>query len=219
MAGLIILALGVFKLGRIINFIPAPVITGFTSGIALIIFIGQIDNALGIHTEPADTSALKIWGYLTNPLPVVSVQAIVATGIVAATMILLPHVRPVQRVPAALLGISVATALAWSAGWQVATIGAIPRSIILDDRLALTLPNTGMMSDLLGPAIAIAALGAIESLLAGVVAGRMTGTKLAVNQELVAQGVGNIVIPFLGGVPATAAIAGIPVGVLSLLTL
>ena len=213
MAGLVILALGVFKLGRIINFIPAPVITGFTSGIALIIFIGQIDNALGIHTEPADTSALKIWGYLTNPLPVVSVQAIVATGIVAATMILLPHVRPVQRVPAALLGISVATALAWSAGWQVATIGAIPRSIILDDRLALTLPNTGMMSDLLGPAIAIAALGAIESLLAGVVAGRMTGTKLAVNQELVAQGVGNIVIPFLGGVPATAAIARISVGV------
>jgi len=213
MAGLIILALGVFKLGRIINFIPAPVITGFTSGIALIIFIGQIDNALGIHTAEADTSALKIWGYLTNPLPSVSTHAIVATGIVAATMLLLPRVHRVQRVPAALLGIAIATALAWSLGWPVETIGAIPRSIILDDRLALALPDTAMMSDLIGPAIAIAALGSIESLLAGVVAGRMTGTKLAVNQELVAQGVGNIVIPFLGGVPATAAIARISVGV------
>ncbi len=213
MAGLIILALGIFRLGRIINFIPAPVITGFTSGIALIILIGQIDNALGIQTQAEDSAALKVLNYFREPLPPVNQHAIAAAAIVILIMFLLPVLPSMNRAPAALIGITVVTALAWTRDWPVATIGAIPRNIVLSDRMSFDMLDPGLMSDLLVPAISIAALGSIESLLAGVVAGRMTGTKLNVNQELIAQGTGNIVLPFFGGVPATAAIARISVGI------
>jgi SulP family sulfate permease len=213
MAGLMILALGIFRLGRVINFIPAPVITGFTSGIALIIAIGQIDNALGIHTEAEESAALKLVNYFRHPLPDINSYAVISTVIVAAIMFLLPRVPGLARVPTALIGIAVVTAIAWGLDWQVATIGEIPRSIVLSDRMSLDMIDPALMSELLVPAISIAALGSIESLLAGVVAGRMTGTKLNVNQELIAQGAGNIALPFFGGVPATAAIARISVGV------
>ncbi len=86
-----ILALGIFKLGRVVNFIPVPVITGFTSGIALIIIIGQIDNALGIQTAGAENSALKALNYLGEPLPAINEQAIICTLLVGAVMLLLPR--------------------------------------------------------------------------------------------------------------------------------
>lgn len=213
LAGLIVLALGLFRLGRIINFIPAPVITGFTSGIALVIAIGQIDNLLGIKTPGHASAAEKFLGYFTTDLPPVNLHAVICAVGVGATMVILPHFRWTKRLPAALLGIGVITALAVALGWSVETIGTIPATIILPDRYTPAASDLDLLGALLGPAVAIAALGAIESLLAGVVAGRMTGQKLAVNQELVAQGVGNILLPFFGGVPATAAIARMSVGV------
>jgi SulP family sulfate permease len=213
LAGLIVLALGLFRLGRIINFIPAPVITGFTSGIALVIAIGQIDNLLGIQTPGHASAAQKFVGYFTNALPPINLHAVACAAGVAATMILLPRSRRGQRLPAALLGIALVTVAAAVGGWPVATIGTIPATIILPDRYTPSASDLDLLGSLLGPAVAIAALGAIESLLAGVVAGRMTGQKLAVNQELVAQGIGNILLPFFGGVPATAAIARMSVGV------
>lgn len=215
LAGLIVLALGVFRLGRIINFIPAPVITGFTSGIALVIAIGQIDNLLGISTPGSASSARKVLHYFTSPLPPINGHAIICALGVIATMITLPRLPRASRLPAALIGIGIVTAIASWQQWPVATIGAIPATIILPDRYTPSRDDLDLLSALLGPAVAIAALGAIESLLAGVVAGRMTGQKLAVNQELVAQGVGNILLPFVGGVPATAAIARMSVGVKS----
>ena len=214
LAGLIMLALGAFRLGAIINFIPAPVITGFTSGIALIIFIGQIDNFLGIHTPPQDTAALKAIGYFTQSFPNQPAGCYSGpagnSGHAAAA-----EVVENRHFPTALIGIVLATALVWVMGWQVNLIGAIPSTIILDDRYLPSANDLGLLGDLIAPAAAIAALGAIESLLAGTVAGRMTGVKLNANQELVAQGVGNIIIPFFGGVPATAAIARISVGIKS----
>ena len=213
MAGIMILALGVFRLGRVVNFIPVPVITGFTSGIALIILIGQIDNALGIRTESSESTALKLLNYFQNPLPAINQYAVVATCLVATAMIALPRLPGISKVPAALVGIAMVTAVSWGMSWNVTTIGEIPRTIILDDRLMLSSSDLSVAGSLLAPAAAIAALGSIESLLAGVVAGRMTGTRLEVNQELIGQGIGNIILPFFGGVPATAAIARISVGV------
>lgn len=215
LAGLIMLALGIFRLGAVINFIPAPVITGFTSGIALIIFIGQIDNILGIKTQPQDTAALKALSYIENSLPPINMQAVVAGLVVVAAMLLLPRWSRTARFPAALIGIALATGLAWLLGWQVNLIGSVPSTIILDERYIPSTNDLGILGELIAPAAAIAALGAIESLLAGTVAGRMTGIKLNANQELIAQGVGNIIIPFFGGVPATAAIARISVGIKS----
>ncbi len=213
LAGAIILAVGLFRLGGLVNFIPAPVITGFTSGIALVIAIGQIDNFLGVHTPGNPSSALKLLGYFTVALPPISGYAIASGLGVMATMLVLPRTRWGARLPAALLGIALSTALAAAFRWPVATIGTIPATIVLPDRYLPAAGDLGLLPSLLGPALAIAALGSIESLLAGVVAGRMTGQKLAVNQELVAQGVGNLLIPFFGGVPATAAIARISVGI------
>ena len=213
MAGVIVLALGLFRLGRIINFIPAPVITGFTSGIALVIAIGQIDNFLGVQTPGNASSARKLLGYFSGDLPPISAHAVGCALGVMATMIVLPRFRWGTKLPAALLGIVIVTAVAALLDWPVKLIGTIPATLILPDRYIPARADLDLLSPLLGPAVAIAALGSIESLLAGVVAGRMTGQKLAVNQELVAQGVGNIVLPFFGGVPATAAIARMSVGI------
>lgn len=213
MAGLLILAIGIFRLGRIVNLIPAPVITGFTSGIALVIFIGQIDNFLGVKTPSEERSIMKVAGYFRHPLPPLDWQAIGCGMIVIGTMLLLPRVRPIRGIPAALAGIALATAVAWILGWTTASIGAIPRGIVLEDRLIPHRSDLDLVPGLLVPALAIGMLGSIESLLCGIVGGRMTGRKMAVNQELIAQGLGNIVLPFFGGVPATAAIARTSVGV------
>jgi SulP family sulfate permease len=213
MAGIMILATGIFRLGRIVNFIPAPVITGFTSGIALVIAIGQIDNFLGVKTAAHDSSARKLAGYFIDPVPSINWTSVLCALIVMAVMIGLPRIWNTPKVPTALLGVALVTALSWSLGWDIQTIGSIPRSILLDDRLVPNRDDLKLIDNLLAPAFAIALLGAIESLLCGVVAGRMTGKKLATNQELIAQGLGNILLPFFGGVPATAAIARTSVGV------
>ncbi len=107
----------------------------------------------------------------------------------------------------------IATGIAWGLGWDATTIGAIPRGIVLEDRLIPNRSDLDLIPQLIVPALAIGMLGAIESLLCGIVGGRMTGRRLAVNQELIAQGIGNIALPFFGGVPATAAIARTSVGV------
>ncbi len=213
MAGVMILAIGVLGLGRIVHFIPAPVITGFTSGIALIIAIGQIDNFFGITTPAHDRAAEKALGYFTEPFPTIAWRAVVCAMIVVATMLIVRRVWNIPQIPTALIGISLATIVSWGLDWNVGVIGEIPRGILLDDRFIPNRDDLETIDDLLAPAFAIALLGAIESLLCGVVAGRRTKTKLAVNQELVAQGIGNVVIPFFGGVPATAAIARTSVGV------
>jgi SulP family sulfate permease len=119
------------------------------------------------------------------------------------------------RFPASLLGIILATLLNWTLNWSAPTIGAIPQTLLLNDRLSLAnIPWTNL-PEFIAPILTITALGAVESLLAGAVGSNMTGIRMEANQELVAQGIGNILIPFFGGVPATAAIARSSVGIKS----
>ncbi len=106
MAGVFMLLLGLLRLGRYIAFIPSPVITGFTSGIALIIFVGQIDNVLGVKTAAADNTVAKLWGYIAHP-PTPSWQSLAVAGIVMATMILLPQFT--KSIPASLVGLILAS--------------------------------------------------------------------------------------------------------------
>lgn len=213
MAGAIILAIGLLRSGRFIAFIPAPVITGFTAGIAVIIFVGQIDNLLGIQTPGAESAALKLLHYFNGGFTV-NLPAITIGLLVVGSMIFWPQ-QWGRLIPGSLAGIILATFVSLVSGWNVPQIGAIPRSIILDQRLTLTDAPWGELSSLVAPAVSIAALGAVESLLCGAVASKMTGIRLHANAELVAQGVGNIVIPFFGGIPATAAIARTSVGIKS----
>jgi SulP family sulfate permease len=213
MAGALILVIGLLRLGRFIAFIPAPVISGFTSGIAVIIFVGQIDNFLGVHTEGAESAALKLLHYFRGGFTP-SLGAMLIGLIVIITMFFWP--RRLNRIlPGSLAGIIIASLASFAAGWNVETIGEIPRTILLADRLFLNNIPWDNLNNLIAPALSIAALGAVESLLCGAVASKATGVRLHANQELIAQGVGNLVIPFFGGVPATAAIARTSVGIRS----
>lgn len=213
MAGLMILAVGLLRLGRFIAYIPAPVISGFTSGIAVIIFVGQLDNFFGAQTAEVETAAEKIWVYLQGGWAP-DLQSVALGGLVILLMLFWPQ-NWGKFMPSSLVGIVAATLIAVWSGWTVATIGEIPRTILLDARLHWQDIPWDTLTLLIAPAISIAALGGVESLLCGAVGSKMTGVRLHANQELVAQGVGNIIIPFFGGVPATAAIARTSVAIKS----
>src|SRR5690242_5822738 len=132
LAGLFLVLLGVFRLGRYIAFIPSPVITGFTSGIALIIAIGQLDNFLGVKTPKIDNSLEKLLYYFTH-LIVPDWHTLALAAIVMLTMAVLPRLS--KSIPGSLVGLILASLVAALAGWQVPIIGEIPRTILLADRL------------------------------------------------------------------------------------
>ncbi len=213
LSGALLLVIGLLRLGRFIAFIPSAVIGGFTSGIALIIFIGQIDNLLGIQTPATETAAGKFIGYFNGGFTP-DLQSLILGLIVIATMLFWPA-KWNARFPASLLGIILATLLNWTLNWSTSTIGLIPQSLILQSRLSLANIPWSNLPDFIAPTLTITALGAVESLLCGAVGSNMTGVRMQANQELVAQGVGNMLIPFFGGVPATAAIARSSVGIKS----
>lgn len=212
-SGVFLLLIGLFKLGRFIAFIPSAVITGFTSGIALIIFIGQIDNFLGVKTPAKDAAFFKLLGYVKGAyLP--DWHSVALALVVILIMLFWPK-KLGARFPASLLGIILATGLNILLNWPVKEIGAIPQTLFLADRFNPFSFDWTSLPEFLPPALTITALSAIESLLCGAVASNMTGIRLQANQELIGQGIGNILIPFFGGVPATAAIARTSVGIKS----
>ena len=213
LSGLLLLLIGLMRLGRFIAFIPSAVISGFTSGIALIIFIGQIDNFLGIKTPATDTAAQKLFGFFSASFTV-DRQALAIGSVVILTMLLWKG-KWNARLPASLLGIILATLLNYALRWSTKMIGDIPQSLLLQSRLNLSNIPWSNLGEFIAPTLTITALGAVESLLCGAVGSNMTGIRLQANQELIAQGVGNILIPFFGGVPATAAIARTSVGIKS----
>lgn len=204
LSGVLLLLCGVFKLGGLVSFIPSPVITGFTSGIAVIIALGQVDNLCGISSS-GETTLLKVAGYFTTP-QTPNLTALLIGAAVIVFMILYPK-KLAQVFPSSLAAIILAVAVNVIFSLKVASVGEIPRTLLLADRL---MPQTLTLDSLLqyaAPAVSIAMLGLIESLLCGASAGRMKNERLDANRELVAQGIGNMVVPFFGGVPSTAAIA------------
>ena len=212
-AGVLLLLAGVFKLGRLISFIPMPVIMGFTSGIAIIIAMGQIDNFFGTVSEGgSNLEKIASYGRLGfHP----NMQAVLIGLLVVLVMVFWPK-KWGARVPGSLVGIILATIVATVAGMdQLAVVGDIPKTLLLADRLSLGGLSFTMLENLLSPIVTIAALGMIESLLCGASASRMKGEAFNADQELIAQGVGNILLPLFGGVPATAAIARTSVAVKS----
>lgn len=212
-SGLLLFIIGILRLGRFIAFIPSAVISGFTSGIALIIFIGQIDNFLGIKTPAVETAAQKLIGYFFASFQI-EFHSLILGFVVIATMIFMPA-KWNAKFPSSLLGIILATLLNYMLNWSAPSIGVIPQTLILQDRLTLNAIPWNELTDFIAPALTITALGAVESLLCGAVGSNMTGVRLQANQELIAQGIGNMLIPFFGGVPATAAIARSSVGIKS----
>lgn len=212
MAGILLVVAGILKLGRIISFIPTSVISGFTSGIAIIIALGQVDNFFGVRSE-GEMAAAKVFSYYTNgfhpDLPTTGI------GLLVVLIMLVWPKAWNARVPSSLASLILVLLINSFFRFEVAMVGEIPKTLFLSDRLFLSQIDLETMSNLVIPAMSIAALAMIESLLCGASAGRMKQEKLNGDRELVAQGIGNILCPFFGGIPATAAIARTSVAIKS----
>lgn len=209
-AGIILVVAGIFKMGKLVSYIPTPVITGFTSGIALTIAIGQLDNFFGVTSKSSAIKLVNFFSTSFNP----NWYALAIGLLVVIFMIIWPK-KLNNIVPSSLVGLIIALIINLILKLPVDVIGDIPQKLILDERLSITSLNIDMIKDLLVPAISIAALAMIESLLCGEVGKKMKGDTFDSNRELIAQGIGNIIIPFFGGVPATAAIARTSVAIKS----
>lgn len=211
-AGIIIVIAGILRLGRVIYYIPSSVITGFTSGIALIIALGQLDNFFGV-TSSGDLAITKVLSYFTNGFDP-NWEAVAIGAAVMLIMIVWPK-KLNDKIPSSLAALVIVLIVCHFLNPDVETVGQIPKSLFLDDRLSLKGMNMAQFWDLFVPALSIAALGMIESLLCGASAGKMKKEELNADRELMAQGIGNMIIPLFGGIPATAAIARTSVAIKS----
>lgn len=208
MAGIMLVAMGAAKLGAVIKFIPAPVIVGFTAGIGVIIWVGQWPDFFGLSKPSGAHFHEKLWHTL-QAVPHLH-PATAALAVLSLLLVMLtPRVPYLKKVPGPLVAMVVATALQATFHFAgVATIGSTFGGIA-QGLPNFTLPNVTLarVVELIGPAFTIAMLGAIESLLSAVVADGMAGTRHDANQELVGQGIANVVSPLFGGFAATGAIA------------
>lgn len=204
LAGAILVLAGILKLGQVIYLIPSSVITGFTSGIAIIIALGQLDNFFGVKSE-GDLAVMKVASYFTKGFDP-NWQAVIIGVAVIVLMVIWPK-KLGEKLPSSLGSLIIILIVCYFVHPDVEVVGNIPKTIILEDRFSFAHLGFREFYDLIVPALSIAALGMIESLLCGASAGKMKNEELNADRELIAQGIGNMVIPLFGGVPATAAIA------------
>jgi SulP family sulfate permease len=205
MAGIIMVIFGVLKLGSLLKFIPQPLVVGFTSGIALVIFSTQIKDALGLNIDKVPSGFIGKWTmYIEN----VTTINPVATFLSIATIIIVIYSRKItRRIPGSFIAIVLITAITHIFNLEVSTIetffGEIPSNF------NFTIPDFALsdLTNYIAPALTIALLGSIESLLSAVVSDGMISGNHRSNTELIAQGIANIVTPLFGGIPATGAIA------------
>jgi len=210
MAGIIQVALGIAKLGRLVKFIPYPVTAGFTNGIAVIIFCGQLNNFFGLQLPRSEHFLPGLWESVTHIQGVNSASVGLAM-VVITTQLLWPRIN--TTIPGSMVGLILATAVASFFHLHVPTIGSIPQSLPVPQGIPHW-TDFGLLRELINPAFALAALGSIESLLSAVVADGMTvSEKHNSDRELIGQGLANIIVPFFGGIPATGAIARTAVNV------
>lgn len=207
MAGLILILLGMFRLGSVIKFIPYPIVVGFTAGIALTIFSTQINDFLGLGLKNVPSEFIPKWGMYLTHLSDINMTTLIVGVASLAIIIVTPYIS--RRLPGALIAIIVVTAVcALVPGVEVETIGNRFRDMSTDipspHGFELTMAN---INRLLPSAFTIAILGAIESLLSATVADGYTGSHTNSNTELIGQGLANTIVPFFGGIPVTGAIA------------
>lgn len=206
MAGIILVIMGLVKFGSLIKFIPYPVVVGFTSGIALLIFSTQIKDFFGLQIQKVPSEFHEKWMAYFGAYSTVNYYVFGTALLALLIMIFWPRVT--HRIPGSLVAIIITTVLIIIFKLPVDTIGSrfgeIPSNLPAPSSFAI---NLALIRSLIGPATVIALLAAIESLLSAVVADGMIGGKHRSNMELIAQGLANIVVPIFGGIPATGAIA------------
>ncbi len=207
MAGIMLILMGVLKLGALIKFIPYTITTGFTSGIAVTILIGQLKDFFGLTFEHSPVETIEKLTEVVRSIHTINLWALAVGLIALAILIFLPKLLP--RVPPSLIAVVICALVVKLFDLPVNTIGTLypditsaPPALHLPTGLSLT-----TITDLLPDAFTIAVLAAVESLLSCVVADGMVGTRHNSNTELIAQGLGNIGSALFGGIPATGAIA------------
>ncbi|RZT97393.1 SulP family sulfate permease [Ancylomarina subtilis] len=205
MAGILLVIFGCLKLGTLLKYFPHPLIVGFTSGIALVIFSTQIKDALGLDIDKVPSDFLAKWEMYFTHIDSLNLTALILT--VATILITIYSKKITSKIPGSFIAIIAITLSVQLFELPVTTIesffGEIPTSI----SISFPAIEWGNLTQYIAPAITIALLGAIESLLSAVVADGMIGGNHRSNTELIAQGIANIVTPFFGGIPATGAIA------------
>lgn len=205
LAGVFLIIFGLLKLGALLKYFPHSLVVGFTSGIAVVIFSTQVKDALGLSIENVPSEFHEKWMLYFSSLNEINFTALAIT--LATILITVFSKKITTKVPGSFLSILIITPVVYFAKLDVASIetffGAIPNDF------KISIPNFDFINlqNYFAPAITIALLGAIESLLSAVVADGMIGGKHRSNTELIAQGIANIVTPFFGGIPATGAIA------------
>jgi SulP family sulfate permease len=205
-AGVLLVIMGLARMGAFLKFVPYPVIVGFTSAIALIIFSSQVSDFLGLRIEKVPADFVEKWVAYARHLGTANAYAIAVGAASLLIIVLWPKVT--HRVPGQLIAIVVVTFFVQFFQVPVETIasrfGGVPSGLPAPHFPAMDWP---LIREMFAPAVTIAILAALESLLSAVVADGMTGTRHRSNMELVAQGAGNFVSVIFGGIPATGAIA------------
>jgi sulfate permease, SulP family len=206
LAGFILIIFGLFKLGTLIKFIPIPLVTGFTSGIAVIIFTSQVNDFLGLGITKMPSEFILKWSLYFSSLSKINLYS---AGIAASTILIgVYSKRFIKKVPGAFISIILMTLVVAVFKIPVQTIesvyGIIPDTIGFGNLSSLRFES---ITNYIQPAITIAMLGAIESLLSAVVSDGMISSNHRSNTELIAQGIANIASGLFGGIPATGAIA------------
>lgn len=206
MAGCLLVAMAFARLGDVIRFIPYPVTVGFTTGIAVIIAGGQLGDALGIALDPAPPGFFARCAALAAHVGDANLASVALAAATVAIVQLWPRLVP--RVPGPLVALVATTIAVHAGGLDVETIGSrfgeVPSGL---PAFRLPAVDPAMLRELASPAIAIALLAAIESLLSALVADGLSGGRHRSNAELLAQGIANVASPLFGGIPATGAIA------------
>jgi len=206
MAGLLLIGFGLARLGAAIKFIPYPVVTGFTSGIAVILIVQQLRDVLGLRLASAPPDFVERLSLYAANIGTINQHAVALS--LATLLILMLWPRFSHKVPAPFVALILTTVAAYMLHLPVETIGSRFGEIRAGfPSISLPSISPAEVRLLVGPALTIAALGAVESLLSAVVADGMIGGRHRSNMELVAQGVANVVTPLFGGIPATGAIA------------
>lgn len=205
MAGVFLILFGILKLGSVLKFIPHPLIVGFTSGIALVIFSTQIKQALGLEIEKLPSEFVDKWEVYFSNLNSINYYALVIT--IATVLISIYSGRFIKKVPGSFIAIILVSIVVSIANIPVDTIETVYGGIPTSFNFSIPSIDFGNLGYYIQPAITIAMLGAIESLLSAVVADGMISGNHRSNTELIAQGIANIVSPIFGGIPATGAIA------------
>lgn len=210
MAGVFLVLFGLLRLGTIIQYIPYPIVVGFTSGIAITIFSTQVKDFFGMQIEKVPSDFVEKWICYANNVSTIDLWSLFIGMLSLVTIIVLPRIS--KKIPGSLIAIILTTVVAlvlrnYLGITSIETIG--DRFSISSDMPGADVPELSWltMKGLVQPALTIALLGAIESLLSATVADGVIGDRHNSNNELIGQGIANLVTPIFGGIPATGAIA------------